>query len=161
MKVREARDRYLASNGFTVEGYTAPTFTLDVFGWKIPFRNVKSRQAVVPFHDLHHVATGYGTDYAGEAEIGAWELRAGCNRFILYYLNACAVLIGLVIAPRRTLRAWRATAGQRTLYVLAAPYEETLEWTVEELRGRLGIARDPAARSSARPTAPGPAPPAT
>ncbi len=28
----------------------------------------------IPFNDLHHVATGYGTDVLGEAEIGAWEL---------------------------------------------------------------------------------------
>ena len=33
----------------------------------------------LPWHDLHHVATGYGTGLIGEAEISAYELRAGCG----------------------------------------------------------------------------------
>ncbi|MBI3724874.1 hypothetical protein HY251_13100 [bacterium] len=139
LSVKEARDVYLRANGFTLEGYTAPTFELNFFGKRVSFKNRPSRMRVVPFHDLHHVATGYGTDFTGEAEIGAWELRAGCNSFLLRYLNGFAALIGLVIAPLRTLRAWRRARGHRSLYVEPAPYDELLGLSVSELRSRLGV----------------------
>ena len=35
------------------------------------------RQRAVRWHDLHHVATRFGTDNVGEGEISAWELRRG------------------------------------------------------------------------------------
>lgn len=139
MTVREGRDLYLARNGFSTEAYTAPTFTLRIFGVPVSFSNPPSRQRAIPLHDLHHVATGYWTRYIGEAEIGAWELMGGCNSFILYYLNGMAALIGLFIDPRRVLRAFRQARGQRTLYRDAIAYEDLLGMTIGELRDRLGI----------------------
>ncbi|HYL64494.1 MAG TPA: hypothetical protein VE077_17910 [Candidatus Methylomirabilis sp.] len=93
----------------------------------------------MPLHDLHHVLTGFGTNWIGEAEIGAWELRAGCNSFITYFLNGGGVLIGLFVSPRRVCRAFRAAKGQRTLYRDPLAYESLLRMTVSELRTRLGI----------------------
>jgi len=137
--VLEGRDRYLAANGFTVDGYTAPTFELNFLGRKVAFKNPPARQRAVPLHDLHHVVTGYGTDFTGEAEIGAWELRAGCNTLFLYYINGMAALVGLLIAPLRTLRAFRRARSQRSLYVDDLTYERALAMSVGELRARLGI----------------------
>ena len=123
--VREARDRYLAQNGFSMDTGTAPTVTVDVpFGRQMTFPNTRSRQKAVPLHDLHHVATGYGTDLIGEAEIGAWELVGGCNTLTLYGLNGSAFLFGMFLAPRRVLRALRRARGQRTLYPDLAPYDD-------------------------------------
>jgi hypothetical protein len=48
-------------------------------------------------------------------------------------------LVGLVIAPRRTIRAWRSARGQRTLYALGKSADEVLGSSVEELRGMLGL----------------------
>ncbi|HEY6253371.1 MAG TPA: hypothetical protein VI685_25725, partial [Candidatus Angelobacter sp.] len=112
--LQEARDRYFAANGFGLQDYTAPTFTIGLWGLQMKFPNTRSRKRVVPFHDLHHVLTGYKTNWAGEAEIGAWELRAGCNAFIAYFLNASGVFIGVLIAPARVWRAFRKAKGQRT-----------------------------------------------
>jgi hypothetical protein len=139
LSTKDGRDAYLAANGFTVEGYTAPTFTLKFLGIPKTFRNPPSRQRVVPLHDLHHVITGYGTDFVGEAEIGMWELRAGCTTGILYFLNGTAALFGLVIAPLRTLRAWRRARGCRSLYTLDLPYDALLALTIGELRARTGV----------------------
>lgn len=140
LPARNGRDAYLAANGFTVEGYTAPTFTLKFFGlFTKTFPNLPSRQRVVPLHDLHHVITGYGTDYTGEAEIGMWELRAGCTSSTLYFLNGTAALIGLFIAPIRTLRAWRRARGARSLYTLDLAYDALLALTIGELRARTGV----------------------
>jgi hypothetical protein len=139
LPAKDGRDAYLAANGFTVAGYTAPTFTLKILGIPRTFENPPSRQRVVPLHDLHHVITGYGTDYTGEAEIGVWELRAGCTTGILYFLNGMAALIGLAIAPLRTLRAWRRARGCHSLYTLDVPYDALLALTVGELRARTGV----------------------
>jgi hypothetical protein len=137
--MREARDRYLAANGFSVADYAAPRFTLGIFCWSLTFPNTKARKRAVPLHDLHHVLTGYGTDWIGEAETGAWELRAGCNSYITYFLNGSGVIIGLFLAPRRVWQAFQKARGQRTLYVNPLPYESVLQMTVGEVRARLGI----------------------
>src|SRR5262249_34294752 len=98
--MREALDLYMAANGFSVRDYEAPTFTLRFWPFPVKFPNTTQRKRVVPFHDLHHILTGYRTDWIGEAEIGAWELRAGCRSLIAYFLNASGVVIGLFLAPR-------------------------------------------------------------
>ncbi len=107
----------------------------------IPFwiLNTKGRVRAVRLHDLHHVATGYDTSWAGEAEIGAWELAAGCGRYAAaWFLNASAALIGLFVAPQRTREAWRRGRGRRSLY--ASGWEdELLDETVGALRRRLGV----------------------
>jgi len=73
----------------------------------------------------------------GEAEIGAWELVAGCNSFFLWWINLSAVGLGLLLSPRRIVRAgWRAV-GQRTLYDERLPYATLFDMTVGELRARL------------------------
>jgi hypothetical protein len=144
--VRSARDRYLAQNGFTTEGYTAPTYRLTVLGrpWDLP--NRPNRRWAIPLHDLHHVATGYATDFAGEAEIGAWELAAGCKTPIVYALNAAAVLFGLFLAPLRVLRAFWAGRRARALYRQRFDYEALLDRPLLELRDRLGVPPEGLAR---------------
>ncbi len=61
------------------------------------------RRAIRP-HDLHHVATGFGTDNAGEGELSAWPLRRGL-RGTGAYVGAIVVMnttVGLLVASRRT-----------------------------------------------------------
>ena len=75
MLVRDALDHYLAENGFTKEGYASPTTSGSFLGLKFSVPNPPSHQRAVRLHDLHHVATGFGTDHAGEAEISVWQAR--------------------------------------------------------------------------------------
>ena len=142
LEIREARDRYLAENGLSTDGYTAPTFTLRLLGIPITFPSTQARKRALPLHDLHHVLTGYGTGWAGEAEIGVWELRAGCSSLVTYWLNGSGVVLGLFISPRRVWRAFRAAKGQRSLYRDPTPYSALLQMTVGELRAKLGIPLD-------------------
>lgn len=137
--VKQGRDEYLAENGFDVREYTAPTFRLKLFGRYFDMPNSPDRQWAIPLHDLHHLATGYGTDFVGEGEIGIWELRAGCKTWVVYYLNLTAALIGLVVAPGRMVAAYRAARGATSLYRRPLPYEQLLSMTVGELRAHLGI----------------------
>ena len=142
LRMREALDQYFKLNGFTAEGYTAPTFTLKLLGIPFTFPSTAGRKRALPLHDFHHILTGYGTDWVGEAEIGAWELRAGCKDLAAYVLNGGGVVIGLLLSPLRVWRAFRAARGQRTLYREAESYQEMLELTVATLRTRLGIPRE-------------------
>jgi hypothetical protein len=139
--VQKARDLHLAANGFHLRDYEAETFTIRIFRLSLKFPNTEAHKRAVPLHDLHHVATGYRTDWVGEAEIGAWELRGGCDSFITYFLNGSGVVIGLFLAPHRVWRAFQEAKGQRTLYNYPVPYEMLLQMTVGELRKRLGIPR--------------------
>ena len=50
--VRDARGKYLADNGFSMAGYTEPTFTLPFLGRQIRVPNPPVRQAVIARHDL-------------------------------------------------------------------------------------------------------------
>jgi hypothetical protein len=140
VSVRAGRDAYFAANGFDVVAYGAATYEVDlveVTGEVWTFPNTPARRRAVARHDLHHVATGYGTDVLGEAEIGAWELVAGCNSLFLWWINLSAVGVGLLLGPGRTLRAALRAAGQRTLYRDPLAYESLLEMSVPELRARL------------------------
>ncbi len=148
--VLEARDRHLARNGFTVEGYSAPTFQLDVFGvtWTLP--NSAARQRVVALHDLHHLVTGYGTDLTGEAEQSAWELRGGINSWFLWLFKVSAISLGMFLSPRRVIRSLRRARGQRTLYRNPPPYNDILTMKLGDLRASLGVPPDGQADEPAR-----------
>lgn len=141
--VRAARDAYLKANGFSLAGYTDPWFTIE-FG-RIPLKlpNTKSRRAAVPLHDLHHVATGYATDYRGEAEIAAWEIAAGCGRYAAaWLLNLGAMGIGMWLAPRRVFRAFVRGRRSTSLYHRAIG-DDLLAMEVEALQRELAVPMAP------------------
>src|SRR5262245_47490792 len=77
MNVRAARDAYLEENGFTVDAYDERWTWATFLGVRFAVPNTAKHRWGIMLHDLHHVATGFGTDLAGEGEISAWELGAG------------------------------------------------------------------------------------
>jgi hypothetical protein len=134
--VRAGRDRYLADNSLTVASYTESGFPIYVGRWPVRLPN----PGLLHLHDLHHVVTGYGTGLVGEAEISAYELRAGCRSFMVHMLCVGAILGAMFVAPRRIIRAWRRARGARTLYYTNIPYETLLDMSLAELRQHLNIA---------------------
>lgn len=133
---REARDAFLARFGLDLEGYAAPDFPVHLG----PFLTLRfPNPGLLPYHDLHHVATGYPATVLGEAEISAFELRAGCRVPLIVLLCCGAALIGLLRAPRRIARAWRRGRGARVIYGTRAPYEELLNLRVSELRRLMNL----------------------
>ena len=143
LPVRLLRDAYLAENGFSVDSYDANRAPIAVMGITIQIPNTPARRRAVRWHDLHHVATGFGTDFAGEGEISAWELRRGLRGLGLY-VGAIVIgvaAIGLVVAPRRTLRAWLASGrGHGNLFARdLADYEGLLNMNIAQLRERLHV----------------------
>lgn len=141
LRVREARDHYLAENGFNTDGYDSPRTDGSLFGLKFSVPNPPAHQRALRLHDLAHVATGFGTDHAGEAEISVWQAQRGL-RAGGHYVAAIVlanVLLGFLAAPRRTLTALRAQSSGRSLFELPLHYEQLLELSVGELRQLLGL----------------------
>jgi hypothetical protein len=138
--LKEARARYFRENGFAEDGGDAARWVRIKLGpVPLSFPNTKGRRAALLPHDLHHVATGYATTLVGEAEIGAWELASGCRHFYAaWVLNAGAAVIGLFLAPRKVVEAFRRGRRCTNLYHLGIDAGWPDE-TVDGLRRRLGL----------------------
>lgn len=144
LSVREARRRYLAANGFNGSYDEAWVVLFHLGPIPVGFPNSKARVRAVRLHDLHHVATGYDTSFVGEAEIGAWEIGAGCGRHLpAWVLNSAAMALGVFLAPRRTWQAF--VRGRKSLSLYSRQHfggefrEEYLDWSVGELRAKLQL----------------------
>jgi len=143
-KLGPVRAQYFRDHGLGPDGgYSARWVKFRIGPLVIPFPNSPARVAALPLHDLHHIATGYDASWTGEAEIAAWELGAGCGRYLAaWLLNFMALAIGLVIAPRRTWRAFHRGRHAQTLY-----HESWdpgwLDRTVGSLRARLAVTQPP------------------
>ena len=117
LSLREARQRFFAETGYSEAQHKDRKVHLNFYGLRFWIPNTRSRQRAVPIHDLHHILTGYRTDWQGEAEISAWELATGCRGYLAaWVLDGLGLLMGLVIAPRRTLRAFFRGLASSNLY---------------------------------------------
>ncbi len=149
LTVLEGRDAYLAENGFSVAGYTAPRSQGSLFGIAISVPNPPAHQRGVRLHDLVHVATGFGTDHVGEAEISAWQLARGLGGAGTYVgaIVLFNVALGSLLSPRRTWAAAHAgRSGVGSLFRGEWPYSQLLTWTIKRLRDHLGLPRAGLAR---------------
>ena len=147
MSMREARDRYFVENGFGRNGgYDDAWVDFKIGPVPLPFPNTAGRVRAVRYHDLHHVLTGYRTDFLGELEIAAWELGAGCKDFYAaWQLNLGAAGGGALFIPRRTFRAF--VRGRRSTSFYGLPLDDLLEGTVGEARARMGVENSEPARA--------------
>ena len=136
--VRDALREYHRENGFEGDAMTAETLQVRLLGYTADVPNPRFQRHLLARHDVHHVLTGYATTLVGEAEIGAWELGAGPGHWFVLLNNVGALFLG-VLAPRRTLRAFRRGRAARSLYNDDVPYEELLDMPLDALRARLGI----------------------
>jgi hypothetical protein len=135
-----ARAAYYERNHFGADGGDSLEWVpVKVLGITFKIPNSDGRRRAVRFHDLHHVLTGYQTDLAGEAEIGAWELASGCLKWpAATVLNLFALAIGLVLAPARMARAWSRGRHTRNLY-REPGVDHLLARHVGDMRAQLGL----------------------
>jgi len=138
--LRDARGRYFDANGFGASGgYDAKWVKLAFGPLRFAIPNTEGRVRAVRYHDLHHVVSGYDTDWTGEAEIGAWEIATGCRDLVAaWVLNLYAMWVGLWIAPRTVWRAFLRGRHTRNLY--AEPFGDALlDESVGAMRRRLAL----------------------
>lgn len=135
-----ARARYYEVNQFGADGGDSLAWVpVKVLGVTFHIPNSDGRRRAVRAHDLHHILTGYGTDLTGEAEIGAWELASNClSSTAATVLNTGAMAMGMLIAPRRTARAWARGRATKNLY-RHATIDHLLGREVDDLRHELTL----------------------
>lgn len=142
LRVEHGRDHYLRENGFTVAEYDNPRTPASVFGLRFTVPNTPKHRWAIMLHDLHHVATGFGTDLVGEAEISAWELRGGF-RCLGPYVGSIVLggaLFGLLLAPQRVLNAFLQGGKARSLFARDdLSYEALLDMSISQLRAELNL----------------------
>lgn len=87
---------------------------------RFPFPSPRQRREAIRLHDLSHLLTGYDTSWTGEGEIATWELASGFPRryWIGYVYPPMTFAIGLLIAPWRTMTAFRKGLGRKNVYRL-------------------------------------------
>lgn len=142
--VRRGRQAYFEENGFSARAYDERWTRASLLGVRFRVPNTARHRWAIMRHDLHHVATGFGTDFAGEAEMSAWECRGGLRGLGLYTggIVLGLALAGLLTQPRRTLAAWRAASGRSLFRARDLDLEALLAWDVGRLRRELGLPAD-------------------
>ncbi len=141
MTLGAARRRYCDAHGFDAT-YSERWVKLQAGPLPLYFPNAEGRRRAVRFHDLHHIVTGYQTDWTGEAEIAGYEIGGGCGPFVwAWILNLQALVIGLVLAPRAVFHGFLRGRHARTLYHQGEFRDALLERRVGELRRELGLDR--------------------
>jgi ubiquinone biosynthesis protein Coq4 len=142
LTLREAHKIYLEANGFD-EAHQQKKWVRVQYGPFVSyFPNTKGRIKLLKYHDLHHILTGYSTKLPGEAEIGAWDVAAGCSSFGAgWILNLLGFADGLIINPRSVYRAFMRGRHSSNLYPVDLS-EQFMSRTVGEVRRELGLDRE-------------------
>lgn len=137
MTMRAARKRYFDVNKFgDAGGYEDKWVDFKIGPIPMPFPNTAGRIRAVRFHDLHHILTDFDTEIAGELEISAWEIAAGCKDFhAAWILNLSGMASGTFLrCPIRTFRAFVRGRHERTTY--GEDLDRMLDLSVAEARMR-------------------------
>ncbi|MES2205598.1 MAG: hypothetical protein V4525_02240 [Pseudomonadota bacterium] len=139
LTIREAQKRFFSENGFPINGgYSARRWVPIKFGQlKFYLPNFKWRQQAIPYHDLHHILTGYACTLTGEMQIATWEFAAG--HFPNCFATAfCLPLVGLgaVVVPKQTFAAFVRGRKSHTLYSVTIT-DDLLNMPVETMRQKL------------------------
>ena len=138
LTLRAGRQAYLAASGLPADGgYDEKWVRFKVLGIPVAFPNTQARRRQVPIHDAHHVLTGYATDLAGEAEIGAWEIGSACDG-PARYLGLLVMGFVLPAAPARLFHAFVRGRGC-TNYYESGIDDTLLDRTLGTLRSELGL----------------------
>jgi hypothetical protein len=147
--LRDARERYFAAAGLGAGGYDQKWVPLAMGPLRFAIPNTAGRVRAVRYHDLHHVVTGYDTDWTGEGEIGAWEVASGCrDLFAAWILNLYAMQLALWFAPHAVFRAF--VRGRHSANLYGEPWSERLlDEPVGAMRRRLALDAAPPAASAA------------
>lgn len=137
----EARLLYFRANGFGDDGgYSKKIEWVKLGPLPIPVFNPPARVRALRFHDMHHVLTGYDTNWAGEFEIAGWELAQGCGDvWVAWLLNLGIVALGILVMPRRVARAFLRGRHSRNLY--REGHRDLEHQSVADLRALAGLDR--------------------
>jgi hypothetical protein len=145
LTLAEARSLFFARSGLGDDGgYNARWVRVETKPWPVYFPNTACRVEAAKLHDLHHIANEYATDWAGEAEIAAWEIASGCGKHgWAWLLNLGAFTVGIALFPKRLYPAFVRGRHSLNLYRDGFPETELPTRTLEWLRDRLRVKQEP------------------
>jgi ubiquinone biosynthesis protein Coq4 len=130
-------DHNLGDEGGMYIEYVTIVFT-DWFHLYIP--NISSRKKAVFLHDVHHLITGYESVIVGEFEIAGWEIASGCIKYwFAYFINSPGLLMGVFLAPKKTMTGFKRGCRSSNLYLLGLDFEVINKTTIGELKKQVGI----------------------
>ena len=135
LTLREARVQYFAANGLGADGgYAARWVKLRAGPIRFAIPNTSAGVRAVRLHDLHHLMTGYATNWQGEFEISAWEIAGSCRDYVAaWVLNIGGLTAGLLTYPRAVFRAF--VRGRHSANLYATGFSDgLLEQTVGDTR---------------------------
>jgi len=139
MTLKEARDLFYKAHGFPEDGGISkdkwsPIGCRDL---KVYLPNFEWRKKAIPYHDLHHILTGYPFCPTGEFQIAAWEFSAGKYPNIFTTLFCIPLVsIGALLIPKKQFLAFVRGTKSQTLYEKQS-YEDLLNKTVGEIRDEI------------------------
>jgi hypothetical protein len=141
LTLAEARSLFFARSGLGADGgYNARWVRVETRPFPVYFPNTTGRVEAAKLHDLHHIANEYETDWAGEAEIAAWEIASGCGRHLwAWFLNLGAFTVGMVLFPKRLYRAFIRGRHCANLYREDFPEPDLLNKSLDWLRDRIRL----------------------
>lgn len=141
LTLREALDIFFKKYNLGEEGGLNSNWAyLDMKFFRIPFPNTASRKKALAFHDIHHIVTGYKSDWQGEAEISAWEVSTGCGEYAAaWFLDLSGVAMGVFFFPCKTFRAFIRGRRTKNLYLNPLPKEELMKMTIAEVQEKLNL----------------------
>lgn len=139
--LREALNIFFEKHNLGDEGGLNNNWAYLDFGWfRIPFPNTGSRKKALVYHDIHHIVTGYESDWQGEAEIAAWEVSTGCGEYgAAWFLDLGGIAMGFLFYPRKTFRAF--IRGRRTtnLYLKKYSKNELMKMSIADVQQLLNL----------------------
>ena len=102
--------------------------------------NFKVRKKAIFKHDVHHLATGYQSNFRGETEIGSWEIGSGIKKYwIAFMLDIQAVMIGILFNPAGVFKAFVRGRRTKNLYTDQYPDTDILHMKMGEIRKMLKL----------------------
>jgi hypothetical protein len=140
--IGEALTRHYTTHGLPADGGESdPWFRVHIGPLVIPLPNPPARQRAVFFHDVNHVLTGYNTVFSdGEMAIAAFEVGAGCGRYVVaWYINLCLMALGVIIKPRLVFAAFVRGRNCSSTYERLEDRSVLRAKTVVELRRLVGV----------------------
>lgn len=133
MKVEQTLQKYYESHLFFGEDGGLNKSKVKVYLGKFDLYvpNFEFRKSLVPYHDLHHIISGYNNSRIGEGEVSAWELGAGTIKKPIGLFYALAgFTTGILVNPARTYKAFCKGRTCEVLYkyshneLLASEFDE-------------------------------------
>lgn len=102
--------------------------------------NWDARRKALLKHDVHHIVTGYKSNFLGETEIAAWEIGSGCWQYgAALALNMPGLAIGFWINLPKMFRAFVLGVRTRNLYSDMVSDTDATNMTVLQIREMLGL----------------------